>query len=146
MPLPFFRLLIGLLVWCVGFQSVAAVAGVRCSHAAGPAAMAHDMPAGMHHSAGMQMDHAAADAHAHHHADAQAATSPDDAKTGLAMLGCECGCNCASMGCVVNGLGIAGFSAGSAFDVPPARFSGQQPQAGLRAAHGLDLIRPPSKS
>ena len=146
MQLPLFRLLIALLAWCVGFQSVAAVTSARCSHAADAAAMALDMPASMDHGAGMQMDHAVADAHAHHHAGAQTAKPPGDVKTGLATLGCECGGNCASMGCVVNGLGIAGFSTGSALVVPLASFSGQQPLVGLRPAHGLDLIRPPSRS
>lgn len=142
---PLVRLLIVLLAWCVGFQSTAAAAGMRCSHEADSTTVAGAMPAGMHHGAGMKMDQAAADPHAHHRAGAQA-KAPGEVKTGIATLGCECGCNCASVGCVVSGLGIVGVNLDSFFDVMPARFVVQHAQNGLRMAHGLDLIRPPSKS
>lgn len=147
MRLSAFRLFVLLIAWCVGFQSTAIAMGMRCAH--GKSAMSEmgaAMPAGMHHSGMvMPMDQASPSAHQHHHmgADAKAST---DAKTSTAKVGCQCGCNCTTVGCVGGGPGIASLSSSRFFAAVPTAFPLQEALSGLRSAHGLDLIRPPSKS
>ncbi len=147
MRLSAFRLFVLLIAWCVGFQSTALASGMRCAH--GQAAMTPSnaaMPAGMHH-AGMQMpmDDAHPSAHQHHHMGGDTRPSPDDPAK-VTKVGCECGCNCATVGCVGGGPGIAAMMSSGVFLAAPAAFLLQEAPSSLRAAHGLDLIRPPSKS
>jgi len=142
-----FRLFVLLLAWCVGFQSTAVATGMRCAH--GQAAMTESgaaMPAGMHHAGMvMPMDDADPSAHEHHHMGGDSKASPD-APAKVTKIGCECGCNCATVGCVGGGPGIAGLTSSGVFTAAPAAFVLQEAPSSLRAAHGLDLIRPPSKS
>lgn len=145
MHLSAFRLFVLLIAWCVGFQSTAAAMGTRCAH--GQAAMSEmgaTMPAGMHHS-GSAMDQISPSAHQHHHMGADAKPSTD-AKTSTSKVGCQCGCICATVACGGGGPGIASFSSSGFFAAAPAAFPLQEALSGLRSAHGLDLIRPPSKS
>ena len=140
-----FRLFVLLIAWCVGFQSTATAMGMRCAH--GQTAMTEPnaaMPAGLHH-AGMAMPMDDHSAHQHHDMGADTKASPD-AKAGVAKVGCQCGCNCMTVGCVGGGPGIASLTSSSFFAAAPAAFPLQEAHSGLRAAHGLDLIRPPSKS
>lgn len=147
MHLSAFRLFVLLLAWCVGFQSTATAMGMRCAH--GRAAMTEPnaaMPAGTHHAGvAMPMDHADPAVHQHHHMGVDAKASPD-AKTNVAKVGCQCGCLCTTVGCVGSGPGIASLTSSSFFAAASAAFPLQEAHSGLRAAHGLDLIRPPSKS
>lgn len=142
-----FRLFVLLIAWCVGFQSTATAAGMHCAH--GPMAMTESnaaMPAGMHHAGmAMSMDDALATKHHRHHSGVDAKAS-SDAQSVAAKVGCPCGCICASAGCVGGGPGIASVTSSSSFAAAPAAFPLQEAHSGLRAAHGLDLIRPPSKS
>lgn len=142
---PFFQLLILLLGLCVGVQSTASAMGMRCAQAMGSD---EAMPAGMHHGghhAAKMMDTAGTSQHAHHGAGMKS-KSPLDTKTGIGSLGCKCGCNCVSAGCTSSGAGIAGMPAAGFFEAAPAAFFVHEHFTGLRSAHGLDLIRPPSKS
>lgn len=130
-----------LLAWCIGFQPIAQAMGARCLHDGGSSApvvaMADDAHA-MHALAG----DAGHEAHARH--DASAEDAGGTAKAGASA--CECGCDCAMPGC----LGSAPVMGPTSPD-PPLAASRAIPPAGesrsrLRAAHGLDLIRPPSTS
>jgi hypothetical protein len=142
-----FRLFVLLIAWCVGFQSTATAMGTRCAH--GKAAMAEmdaAMPAGMHHAGmAMPMDQASPSDHRHHHMGADAKTATD-AKTSATKVGCQCGCNCTTVGCVSGGPGIASLSSTHFFAAALAAFPLHEAPSSLRSAHGLDLIRPPSKS
>lgn len=147
MRLSAFRLFALLIAWCVGFQSTATAMGMPCAH--GRMTMTEPnaaMPAGMHHAGmTMPMDHTDPAVHQHHHMGADAKTTTD-AKVSAAKVGCQCGCSCATIGCVSGGPGIASLTSSSFFAAAPAAFPLQEAHSGLRSAHGLDLIRPPSKS
>lgn len=147
MRLSAFRLFVLLLAWCVGFQSTALATGMRCAHAqAAKVESGQAMPASMHHAGmAMPMDDSHRSAHQHHHMGGDAPNSPDHPAK-AAKVGCECGCNCATVGCVGGGPGIAAMTSGGVFLAAPAAFLLQEAPSSLRAAHGLDLIRPPSKS
>lgn len=142
-----FRLFVLLIAWCVGFQSTATATGMRCAH--GKAAMSESgspMPAGMHHGGmAMPMDKASPAAHQHHHMGSDTTLAPD-VKISTAKIGCERGCNCMTVGCVGSGPGIASLSSTRFFAAAPAAFPLQEAPSSLCSAHGLDLIRPPSKS
>ena len=147
MHLSAFRLFVLLIAWCVGFQSTATAVGMRCTHG-GTATTEPNaaMPAGMHHAGmAMPMHHASQSEHHAHHTGTDAKASPD-AKASVAKLGCQCGCYCATVGCVSGGPGIASLTSSSFFAAAPTAFPLQEAHSGLRSAHGLDLIRPPSRS
>lgn len=140
------QILILLLSLCVGIQSTASATGMRCASPMGSdSAMPTEMHHGGHDAGAMVMDDASASHHEHHGSGMQSKSS-DDAKTGIASLGCQCGCNCISAGCTSSGSGIAGLCTASFFETAPATFPLHEFPASLRSAHGLDLIRPPSKS
>lgn len=147
MHLSAFRLFVLLIAWCVGFQSTATAMGMRCAH--GKTAMSESgaaMPAGMHHAGmAMPMGEASPVAHPHHHMGSDTQLAPD-AKASTAKIGCQCGCNCATVGCVGGGPGIVNLSSTRIDAAAPAAFSLQEAPSSLRSAHGLDLIRPPSMS
>lgn len=83
--------------------------------------------------------------HAHHGSGMQA-KSPTDVKTGIDSLGCQCGCSCISAGCASSGSGIASLNPTGFFETAPTVFPLHEYPASLRTAHGIELIRPPSKS
>lgn len=144
MRLSAFRLFVLLISWCVGFQSTATAMGMPCAH--GQMAMSESgasMPAGMHH-AGMAMP--MHDAHQDHDMGGGTKSLLPADKANVAKVGCQCGCNCVTVGCVGGGPGIVSLMSSSFFAAAPAAFPLQEAHSGLRAAHGLDLIRPPSKS
>lgn len=147
MRAPAFRLFILLIAWCVGFQSTASAMGMRCAHGrAATMESSSAMPAGMHHAGmAMPMSAAASSAHEHHHMGGHSKPWPE-AKAESGKVGCYCGCNCATVGCVGSGAGIASLTSSHIFAAPPPAFRLHEASPGLRAAHGLDLIRPPSKS
>ena len=104
------------------------------------------MSGGMHHAGMMRStQEASPDLHQHHQVNASATQAALSAEVGL-MDGCQCGCNCESIGCVIGGLGIARAISNHCY-VPAAEpFSRKAPKLDQRAAHNLELIRPPSKS
>jgi hypothetical protein len=55
------------------------------------------------------------------------------------------GCHCPGLGCVSSSPGIASLITEPFFEMAPAVFDPQEDLAGLHVAHGLDLIRRPSK-
>jgi len=137
-----FHLFVVLIAWCVGFQSTAAAMGMRCAH--GKMEMSESlvaMPAGIHH-AGMAMNHAEPAADQHHHMGPDAKSA--DTNTGAAKIGCQCGCACTTIGCVGGGPGMVSLGANSFILAAPAVFTLQKARSGLRSAHRLDLLRPPS--
>ena len=131
-----FHVLILLLAWCVGFQSTVSAMGVPCPHA-GERGEAHHHHG---HDAGAS-DEVSAQASHHEHSGHGSQASPS-AATGISSLGCHC----SGVGCVSSGPGIASLFTTPYFETAPAFFDLQEDLAGLRVAHGLDLIRPPSKS
>ena len=148
MRLTGFRLLVLLISWCVGIQSTAMAMGARCAHGQMPQGHEHAemMSGGMHHAGMMRStQEASPDLHQHHQVNASATQAALSAEVGL-MDGCQCGCNCESIGCVIGGLGIARAISNHCY-VPAAEpFSRKAPKLDQRAAHNLELIRPPSKS
>jgi hypothetical protein len=142
-----FRLFVLLLAWCVGFQSTAVAIEMPCAQ--GQAAMMESdaaMPASTHDGGmSMSMDHAHPSAQQHHPMGDDSQTSPDDPAK-VTKAGCGCGCNCLAVGCVGGGPGIADLTSNGVFPAAPAAFVLQEALSSLRAAHVLDLIRPPSRS
>lgn len=135
---PGFHFLILLLAGCVGFQSTVTAMGVPCPHA-GDRGEAHH-----HHGHGHDadaVDEMAAQASHHEHSEHRCNSAPG-AATGISSLGCHC----SGVGCVSSGPGIASLTTTPFFEMAPAVFDRQEDPAGLRVAHCLDLIRPPSMS
>ena len=138
-------LLAVLLAWTFSFQAMAGIVGMSCRHPAGsmPAPVTEAMPTGhgaMHH------DHAAMMKQQGEHAGHVMAASSDDATKAIKVPGCDCGCDCAKVGCSGACPGVAAVFSPSTLDIPV----GSQrvilaPQAPSRA-HILALIRPPSMS
>lgn len=134
-----------LLAWLLAFQAVAGTSGAVCRRA-GAAAAAKTSTAVMDHAAMGHAEHrhpahrqqtavepsAQASAHTAHEAKQQTAS-------------CECGCDCAG-DCALSSC------AGLAAAIPPSpafpspSLTTPVPSPLTRAAHGLDLFRPPSIS
>jgi hypothetical protein len=124
---------------------MAGIVGMSCRHPAGsmPAPVTEAMPAdpvAMHH------DHAAMMQAQGEHAGHMMATSPDDATQAIKVPGCNCGCDCAKVGCSGACPGVAVILSLSALDFPvESQRANLAPLAPSRA-HVLALIRPPSMS
>lgn len=145
---PAARLLMVMLAMCVGIQSTASAMGMRCTKAG---MSLHAMPAGMHH--GGQAPHVmelgdagmppSGMAPYGHHGDLKTSKG---AKGTLGGLVCSCGAACAMAGCIGPGPAFASSSVIGVYPTTRAEFAIQEHVSALRAAHGLDLIRPPSRS
>lgn len=140
---PAARLLMVMLAMCVGIQSTASAMGMRCTKAG---MSLHAMPAGMHH--GGQAPHVmglgdAGTAPYGHHDDAKTSKG---AKGTLGGLVCPCGAACAMAGCIGTGPAFGSSSVIGVYPTTRAEFAIQEHVSAPRAAHGLDLIRPPSRS
>ena len=137
---PLSYLLLVLLSGCLGFQPVALALGARCAH--GSWTEMRDAVPNNVQSMHEMHDMSGHKGHGQHVRGAGDAS--DSPQAGL--HGCECGCDCAMPGCLGNAPALAQMnsspliSASAAVDVYPESLSR------LRPAHGLDLIRPPSKS
>lgn len=138
---PFSCLTLILLAWCIGFQPIALAMGVRCTHGDGSpapvAAMADDAHA-MHAMGG----------HEGHSGHAQDVVGTQDA-SGASKAGapaCDCGCDCALPGCLGSAPAMGPTSSGPLVSASGTIRPAPESRSRLRAAHGLDLIRPPSKS
>ena len=133
-----------LLAWCIGFQPVAQAMGVRCLHGSGsPSAVVAE--ADDAHS--MHVTHAVQDmvgheGHALHMADAMSSDEAPDRDS----KGCDCGCTCAMPGCLGSVPAVCPTSTHPLVSVSTAVHPSAEFLSRPRAAHGLDLIRPPSKS
>lgn len=61
-------------------------------------------------------------------------------------LVCKCGPGCTMASCVGTGPGLAGAPLHHVVHAALSAYESAAPASAPRAAHGLDLIRPPSKS
>ncbi|PPE72774.1 hypothetical protein C3942_17165 [Solimonas fluminis] len=133
-----------LLAWTFSFQAMAGVVGMSCRHPPGamsaPAAQA--MPsdhAAMHH------DHAAMMQQQAEHAGHMMAAADGETKT-IKVPGCECGCDCAKVGCSGACPGVAAIFSPSTLDIPVGSQHAAPASVAPSGAHILALIRPPSMS
>jgi len=118
-------LLLLLLAWLMAFQAAAGVG--HCWQVAAPA----EGPQSVLHAAhaGMQ------------HADLAQATDPAPP-----WSDCACGCHCAASHCAASCPALGSTSA-LLLLIPAAQpLRAHQPSTAVVAAHGLDLLRPPSIS
>ena len=84
------------------------------------------------------------DRHAHHHHAGMDHAQHTPAKS--TAIGCSCACACGMAGCVGSSAGITS-AVGAMSLTPLSDIRALLPSTvALRAARGLDLIRPPSKS
>lgn len=137
MRLPLFRFFAILLAGCVAVQPVAQAMGACCVQA-----RTSDRADPVRAAAGLEPMHAA-EHHVHpHHPPAMAtsATQPDPVPSGS----CACGCDMA--GCAGAASGLAARASTHAPMPSPAVYPETDPASRPRAAHGRDLIRPPSSS
>ncbi len=123
-----------LLVFCIGFQPFAQAMGGRCMAGGDPMVSAvqgmdHDAHAG-HQMQGMSE-------HQEHQTTAVADSAADR---------CHCGSSCVMPGCIGVAAVIATTVFPQWFAQFPDTYSSRQEAPQPRAAHGLDLIRPPSRS
>jgi len=123
-------LLLLVMAWLMAFQAVAGVG--HCRHAAtpssGPQSDLHAQHAGMDHAA---MQHA------------DMAQAPDAAPP---WSDCACGCHCAASHCAASCPALGSTSARLLLIPATQPLRAHQPSTAVVAAHGLDLLRPPSIS
>lgn len=138
-PFPVF--LLALLAWCIGFQSVAL--GARCADGSRTGQLGA-APDGAHaaHAALQAQDMSDHDGCVQHLAsDMDPSGSAADE-----THGCECGSYCAMPGCMGSASASGPVNPGALVCASTAIDAASESPARLHAAHGLDLIRPPSKS
>ncbi len=133
-------LLLTLLAMCIGFQPVALGLEARCAHAAATqqvVATSDDAHA-LHQMQGMSG----------HEGHAQHATNDGNAEDSrkVGTQACDCGCNCAMPGCLGSAPALGPMNSSSLVSDSTAIYAAPESLSRLRAAHGLDLIRPPSRS
>jgi hypothetical protein len=127
-----------LVVWCIGFQPVAQAMGAHGAFAGKPQTTTQVT------AAGSEAPHEAHSMHAQKCHMQQAAAMKAPALSSAS--GCPCGGHCVMPGCVGAIAAIAPMTFARAFDrFTDSYFISEVPVHPL-AAHGLDLIRPPSKS
>ncbi len=141
MRLPAVQFLILVVAMCVGLQSTAVAMGMSCAQ---PGSSSQAMPADLHHGdhaaamheQGMDMSDAGMTHHGHHGAE----------QTALDDLVCQCGDACVMASCIGGAPGIAssGITVINATTLIARAIP--EPVTAPRSAHGLDLIRPPSRS
>jgi hypothetical protein len=140
---PYSHVLLALLAWCIGFQPVALALGTRCMHGSETEQVAA-MPGDAHamHAMHQMHDISGHEGHGQHASGDSDATG--DPKAGA--QGCECGCNCAMPGCLGSAPALGPMSSSPLISDSSSDHATPESLSRLRAAHGLDLIRPPSKS
>ena len=130
-----------LLVWCIGFQPVAQAMGMHDGFAGRAETTTQAVVAGddtqneMHSMHGMHGQKCHMEKSATTKAPATAASS-----------GCRCGGHCVMPGCMGTVAAIAPMTFTRAFDRFTDSYAVAEVPVRPLAAHGLDLIRPPSKS
>lgn len=137
---PFSLLLLALLAWCIGLQPVALAMGARCAHASGTEQVGAT-PSDAHAMHQMH-DMSGHEGHAQHAASDGVVSDSADA----GAHGCQCGCNCAMPGCMGSAPALGPVNSSALVSNLTAIHAASESLSRLRAAHGLDLIRPPSKS
>lgn len=137
-----FHVMLLLLAWSVGFQPVAEAMGGRCAQSGAAGMSMQDAAPSNPHAMHSMSDVSGHEGHTRHVSSGEAPV--DDMKMG--GHGCQCGCSCAMPGCLGAAPGIAAVSSVRTFGDPDSKVVTLEVAAELRAAHGLDLIRPPSKS
>lgn len=135
-----FHAVLLLLAWCIGFQPVAQAMGARCAHSSATAKAALAVGSPDEHA--MHRMHAVSGHEGHTQMAAQMSEKGEKTAGGR----CQCGCNCAMPGCVGSAPGIATLTSMRSFGDSSGHFRSHEMASHLRAAHGLDLIRPPSTS
>ncbi|SEQ17907.1 hypothetical protein SAMN04488038_104194 [Solimonas aquatica] len=129
-----------LLIWCIGFQPVAQAMGMhgvlsgKAKTAAQVMALSDVGPHEMHAMHGMHGQKCHMEKSAATKAQAPTASS------------CQCGGHCVMPGCVGTVAAIAPMTFTRAFDRFTDSYAVAEVPVRPLAAHGLDLIRPPSKS
>ncbi len=146
--------LILLIALCVGLQSTASATGMACAklgsiepatsaemrHGDHSAAMhKHDMHMPMNMDMGMGMGDDGMTHHGHHGAVPNVTVAIDD-------LVCHCGAACAMASCTGSAPGMTSSGIAVVHSAALIALAIPEPVTAPRSAHGLDLIRPPSRS
>lgn len=139
---PVRKVLLWLLVWCVGLQSNAWATHADCGLESGSAspsvATVPDVQVqpGHHHMPGMVMTNT--------HDEMVIAQMPEPQHS-THLLSADCGCKCGGLHCSSSAT-VASVQATGSFSGGGPGFIRVGLPANPEAGHGLDLIRPPSQS